>query len=404
MGICMVKKLSIKDVELEGKRALIRVDFNVPLDNNGAIFDDTKILASLQTIQYVLSSGGSCILMSHFGRPTQKSKEFSLAPCAERLSKLLHRKVTMAPDCIGTEVEKLTKNIQPGDVIMLENVRFYPAEEKPDLDPDFAKTLASYADIFINDAFGSAHRAHSSTATVAKYFPGNAVSGFLIEREMEFLGEALLKPKRPFFAIIGGVKVSTKLGILKSLLQKVDALFIGGAMAYTFLKALDKNVGNSIVEAAMIPKAKELIQFALEKNIPLYFPEDTVITNSLAADAVIEVVQVDIGIPESFQGVDIGPKTIETWTQKLKEAKTILWNGPVGIFENPKFSKGTFSLANTLSQLQGVVTIVGGGDSVAAIQQAGCSSKISHISTGGGASLEYIEKGTLPGIEALSNS
>ena len=397
-----MRTLSIKDLDLESKKVLIRVDFNVPFDSTGAISDDTRIVAALPTIQYVLNAGGSCILMSHLGRPKGKDTQYTLAPCAERLSKLLHRNVLMAPDCIGQEVTHLCADLQPGQVILLENVRFYEAEEKPELDPSFAQQLAQLADIYINDAFGSAHRSHSSTATIAHYFPEQAASGFLMEKEIEFLGMSLKDPKRPFQAIIGGSKVSTKIDVLESLMKKCDAIFIGGAMAYTFFKAQGISVGHSLVEESMVQQAKDLLAIAQDKNVALFLPEDSVCTTALTPDAVIKTVTAQEGIPPEFQGVDIGEKTLTTWKEEFKKAKTILWNGPVGIFEDPRFAKGTFAIANALADLRGVTTIIGGGDSALAVQQAGCASKITHISTGGGASLEYIELGTLPGVEALT--
>jgi len=402
-----MRTLSVKDLDLESKKALIRVDFNVPFDKTGAISDDTRIVASLPTIQYVLNAGGSCILMSHLGRPKgqnrKENQKYTLAPCAERLSKLLHRNVIMAPDCIGQQVEEMCASLKPGQVVLLENVRFHEAEEKPELDPSFAKQLAKLADVYINDAFGSAHRAHSSTTTVAQYFPEKAASGFLMEKEIEFLGMSLKNPKRPFQAIIGGAKVSTKIGVIEALMQKADALFIGGAMGYTFLKAQGISIGHSLSEDNMVQKAKEIIASAKAKNITFFLPEDTVCTTTLEPNAIIKTVVTQNGIPPEFQGVDIGEKTISRWTEEFKKAKTILWNGPVGIFEDSRFAHGTMALANALADLRGVTTIIGGGDSACAVQQAGCASRISHISTGGGASLEYIEFGTLPGVDVLSH-
>jgi phosphoglycerate kinase len=400
-GYSMPRKLSISDLQLDGKRVLIRVDFNVPLDKHGAITDDTRIVSSLPTIRYVLDHGGKAILMSHFGRPKGKQAEFSLAPCAKRLSELLGKKVVMAPDCIGVAAESLAQKMRPGDVLLLENVRFYPAEEKPELDPNFAKKLASLGDYYINDAFGSAHRAHSSTTTVASYFPDKAATGFLMEKEITFLGGALLEPKRPFYAIIGGAKISTKIGVLKSLLQKVDALFLGGGMAYTFFKAQGISIGKSICEESMLTVAQEILAEAKRKNVQLFLPVDIVAATAFENDAPSQTFDVATGIPDEYQGVDIGEKTIAKWTEELKKGKTIFWNGPVGVFEFKAFAKGTDSIAKTLAQLTDATTIVGGGDSIAALQANGCADKITHISTGGGASLEYIEQGKLPGIEAL---
>ena len=397
-----MRTLSIKDLDFEGKKALIRVDFNVPLDVNGNITDDTRIVASLPTIQYVLHAGGSCILMSHLGRPKGKEQKFSLAPCAAHLSKLLHKKVTMAPDCIGPDVENICRSMQPGDVVLLENVRFHEAEEKPESDPSFAEQLSRLADVYINDAFGSAHRAHSSTTAVARFFPEKAAMGFLMEKEVEFLGMTFNHPSRPFHAIIGGAKVSTKIGVIESLMQKVDALFIGGAMAYTFLKAQGISVGHSLCEDAMVEKAKKIIESAKSKNITFFLPTDAVCTTSLEKEASVRTFMTKEGIPPEFQGVDIGDKTITRWSEEISKAKTIFWNGPVGVFEDSRFAKGTFAIAHALASLQGATTIIGGGDSAYAVQLAGCANKITHISTGGGASLEYIEFGTLPGVVALS--
>jgi len=399
----MTEKLSIQDVDVKNKRVLIRVDFNVPMDKSGTITDDTRIRASLPTIQYVLDHGGICILMSHLGRPKGKSKEFSLAPCAKRLSELLKKPVQMAPDCIGPDVKKMVDALNPGDILLLENVRFYDAEEQPEKDPKFAKELSTLADIYVNDAFGSAHRAHSSVATIAKYFPKASVSGFLLQKEIEFLGNAFQSPKRPFYAIIGGAKISTKIGILGSLLQKVDALFIGGAMAFTFFKASGLSIGNSPVEDSMLDSAKTIMNQCALKGVPLYLPSDVVIADKFANDAKRKVISAKEGIPEGFEGMDVGPETIESWTNLLQNGKTIFWNGPVGVFEFSNFAKGTQKLAESLGSLKNAIVIVGGGDSIAAIQQVNLSDNFAHLSTGGGASLEYIEKGTLPGIEVLTD-
>lgn len=391
--------LSIDDLDLRGKRVLIRVDFNVPIDADGHILDDTRIRASLPTIQKVIQSKGIAILISHLGRPKGKMAEYSLKPCAKRLSELLHQDVLMAPDTIGEDVKALISSMKPGDVCLLENVRFYPAEEHPELDPSFAKKLAELGDIYINDAFGSAHRAHSSTTLIASSFPGKKAPGYLLEKELLFLGKTFLKPEHPFYAIIGGAKVSTKIAVLQSLLSKVDALFIGGAMAYTFFKAQGKTIGDSKFEEEMVPIAKALLDTCREKNIPLYLPVDTVVTTHFDNQSPFKTVEGNI--PDGYQGMDIGKKTIADWEKKLKGAKTIFWNGPVGVFEFSHFAKGTLSIAKTVASLKDVTTIAGGGETVAAIQQANLSGFFSHISTGGGATLEYIEHGTLPGVDAL---
>lgn len=397
-----MKKLSIKDLDLKDKRVLVRVDFNVPLSEEGKITDDTRIRAALPTIEYILNQGGSVILMSHLGRPEGKpDPKFSLAPCAHHLESLLKRPVPLATDCIGPEVETRARALRPGQLLMLENLRFYPAEEKPASDPSFAKKLASLGDIYINDAFGTAHRAHSSTATIAQYFPGKAAAGFLLMKEIEFLGSAFSNPKHPFYALIGGAKVSSKMGVLSSLLSKVDALFIGGGMAYTFLKSQGVSIGDSICEDDLIEKAREFSELAKSKNIPIYLPEDLVIADAFDASAKRQVVTLAQGIPTGWQGMDIGPKTLANWKQKLGQAAMIFWNGPVGVFELEPFAVGTQELAKALAALK-AITIVGGGDSVAAINEFNLADQFSHISTGGGAALEYIEFGKLPGIEALS--
>jgi phosphoglycerate kinase len=391
----------MSDLDFKGRRALIRVDFNVPLDKSGAITDDTRIQSALPTIQYVLDHGGAVILMSHFGRPKGKAPEFSLAPCAKRLSELLKKPVTMAPDCIGREVEALAAKMKPGDVMLLENVRFYPAEEKPEKDPDFAKNLARLGDLYIDDAFGSAHRAHSSVVGVAKYFPGKAVPGFLMEKEIQFLGHALASPKRPFYAIIGGAKISTKIGVLGALIQKTDGIFIGGGMAFTFFKALGIPIGSSICEEEMVETAKKLIADCKEKKIPLFLPLDVVAATSFEATANFDTFNMSKGIPDGYQGMDIGEKTQNAWEKSLHDGRTILWNGPVGVYEFPNFAAGTNKIAKALAGMKEAVTIAGGGETVAAINGLGLGAFFSHISTGGGASLEYIEKGSLPGIDAL---
>lgn len=390
---------TLSDLDLANKRVLVRVDFNVPLDANGKITDDSRIVASIPTIKHIIANQGKVILVSHLGRPKGITPEFSLAPCAKRLSQLLHQPVVMAPDCIGTKVEELSKTMKPGDVLLLENVRFYAAEEKPEKDPSFAEKLASIADIYVNDAFGTAHRAHSSTTTIAKFFPAKCASGFLLSKEIAFLGSALKEPKRPFMAVIGGSKVSTKIGILQALCNKVDVLLIGGAMAYTFFKAQGIEIGDSLVEDDMLDIARQI----LRTNCKIYLPKDIVAATQFSVDAPYKTFDLPSGIPTGYQGMDIGEKTLKEWSDILKQAKTVLWNGPVGVFEMSHFAKGTFGLAKVMAELPDTTTIVGGGDSVAAIQEAKLADKFTHVSTGGGASLEYVEFGTLPGIEALTN-
>ena len=390
-------KLTIQDLPLKGKKVLIRVDFNVPLSKDGAISDDTRIRESLPTIQYALDQGAAVILMSHLGRPKAKRDPiYSLGIVAKRLSQLLSAPVFFAPDCVGKDVEKMAQELKGGQVLLLENLRFYPAEEDPSTDPNFAKQLSTLADFYVNDAFGTAHRAHSSTATIAQYFPGKSALGLLMQKELSFFEPLLQNPKHPFYAIIGGAKVSSKIGILKALSSKVDTFFIGGGMAFTFFKAQGIEIGDSIVEEKFLTEAKSL----LKPN--LHLPLDIVIADAVRSDATFKTIDIQDGIPQGWQGVDIGPKTIEAWSKKLQPAATIFWNGPLGVFELPPFARGTQEIAKTIAGLK-ATTIVGGGDSVAAINGLGLSKNYSHLSTGGGASLEFLELGHLPGIDALSN-
>jgi phosphoglycerate kinase len=398
---CM-NKLTLKDLSLKGKKVLMRVDFNVPLNKDGTVADDTRIRESLPSIQYVLDQGGSVILMSHLGRPKGKESQFSLRPCAQKLEELLKRPVQFAPDCIGTEAENQARHLKNGEVLLLENLRFYPAEEKPESDPSFAKKLAQLGDVYVNDAFGTAHRAHSSTAIIAQYFPHLSAMGFLIEKEVTALTELLLHPKRPFYAIIGGAKVSSKIGVLQALLDQVDGLFIGGGMAFTFLKAQGVDVGDSIHEDDQLATAKKLLDACHAKKVPLWLPEDVVIADAFTNEANRKTIRIAEGIPNGWQGMDVGPKTLESWKLALQSAATVFWNGPIGVFEFSHFAHGTETLAKTLARLH-AVTVVGGGDSVAAINQLGLASQFTHVSTGGGASLEFLEQGHLPGIDALSN-
>ena len=395
-----MSKLTLKDIDLKGKKVLMRVDFNVPLKENGEILDDTRIKAALPSIEYILSQNASLILMSHLGRPKgKKDPKLSLLPVSIKLSELLNRKVKMEKDSVGKDIETDAKNLKPGQVILLENLRFYEAEEKPEKDPSFAKSLSQLGDLFINDAFGTAHRKHSSTYTITKYFPKNSVAGFLMEKEIKYLGEILENPKRPFFAIIGGKKISTKIGVIKNLLKKVDGIFIGGAMSFTFLKAMGKKIGKSIYEEGFVETAKNLLEKKSEK---IYLPTDIVIADNLSNDAKTRIIPYGDDIIDNYEGVGIGPKTIQTWQEILLKGKTILWNGPLGVFEFPNFAKGTIAIAKILSDVN-ATKIIGGGDSVAAITLAHLENKFTHLSTGGGASLEYLEYGTLPGIEALTN-
>lgn len=382
----------------------MRVDFNVPMNPDGTIADDTRIKESLHSIRYVLEHGGSVILMSHLGRPKgKKDPKLSLEPCAKRLSEYLHFPVPLAPDCIGPKVEKMAAELPTGRVLLLENLRFHAGEENPDSDPDFVKKLAKLGDVYVNDAFGTAHRAHASTALIADYFPKESAAGFLMEREIAHLSLLVQNPKRPFFVIIGGAKVSSKMGVLKSLLSKVDKIFIGGAMAYTFLKAQGRDIGNSMHEDDLLDSAKQFLKEAKSKNVSILLPLDHVIADRFQEIAEVKIVLTEQGIPDGWQGMDIGPKTIELWRVELTKGETIFWNGPLGVFEFPQFARGTQEIAKLLAHLK-ATTIVGGGDSVSAINSLNLAENFSHISTGGGASLEFLEFGHLPGIDALTDA
>lgn len=393
-----MNKKTVMDFDVAEKRVFVRVDFNVPLDENRNITDDTRIRASLPTINYLCENGAKVILASHLGRPKGKpSDEFRLDPMAKRLGELLGKPVIKADDCIGPEVQCLVDNMKPSDVLLLENVRFYAEEEKNDA--EFARKLASLADIYINDAFGTAHRAHASTAGIAAYLPAGA--GFLIQKELEIMGKALEDPKRPFIAILGGAKVSDKIGVIENLMSKVDVLIIGGGMAYTFLKALGDEVGKSLLDAERVELAASLIQRAKDQSVEFLLPVDIVIADAFAPDANTRVVDI-AGIPADWQGLDIGPKTRELFAQKIKSAATVIWNGPMGVFEMETFAEGTRAIAKALSECN-AITIIGGGDSAAAVEQMGFADKMTHVSTGGGASLEFMEGKELPGIAVLQD-
>jgi phosphoglycerate kinase len=396
-----IHKLTVEDLNPAGKRVLVRVDFNVPLDANLKITDDTRIRESLKTIQYLSDKGAKVILASHLGRPKGVDEKLRLKPVADRLSELLKKPVKALADCVGPEVEKETAAMKNGDIALLENVRFHAEEEKND--PAFAKKLAALADIYVNDAFGTAHRAHASTEGVTK-FVSQSAAGFLMMKEIQYLGGALSNPHRPFVAIVGGSKVSSKIDVIKSLMKVVDVLIIGGGMAYTFLKARKMEIGNSIVENDKIDLAKQLMSQSIDTDVPLLLPIDHVIADKYDAKANIKIVPRG-GITAGWEGLDVGPLTIEKYATFIRSAKTIFWNGPVGVFEMEPFAKGTLAIAKLLAEAseRGAITIVGGGDSVAAVTQMGLASKMSHISTGGGASLEFMEGKQLPGIVALSD-
>ncbi len=394
-------KKTIRDIDLAGKRVLVRVDFNVPLDSQQHITDDTRIRAALPTIRYLLDQGAAVILMSHLGRPDGKVVDtLRLAPVAQRLSELLGRPVEMAAESVGPAVEAQARALQPGQVLLLENLRFHKEEEKND--PGFARQLAALGEVYVNDAFGTAHRAHASTEGVTRYLPGAA--GFLMEKEINFLGSALEHPRRPFAAIIGGAKVSDKIAVLERLISMVDTLLIGGGMANTFLKAEGFEIGDSLFEASKLDIARDLIAKARQRGIQFLLPVDVVVADRFAADATYKVVSHD-NVPESWRILDIGPKTIEAFREALADAQTIVWNGTLGVAEMPAFAKGTNALIEILAERTraGATTIIGGGDSAAAVEEAGASEKMTHVSTGGGASLEFLEGRTLPGVAALQD-
>jgi len=386
---------TIEDFDLKGKRVLVRVDFNVPI-KDGKVSDDTRIRAALPTIKYILENGGKAILMSHLGRPKGERKdELKMDPVAERLSELLGKPVKKLDDCIGEEVETAVNGMQEGEVILLENVRFYKEEEAND--PEFAKALAKLGDVYINDAFGSAHRAHASTEGVAHYLPAGA--GFLMMKEIEYLSKVLESPQKPYVAILGGAKVSDKIKVIENLLEKVDKILIGGAMAYTFLKAQGYSIGNSRVEEDKIDFAKQMLEEADKKGVAVLLPEDHVVGRQLSEDTEVEIIQ-DINIPDGWMGLDIGPKTVEAFKAAIADAKTVLWNGPVGAFECEPFAKGTRELAEYIAGLP-TTSVAGGGDTAAALKKFGLAEKFSHVSTGGGASLEFLEGKELPGVAVL---
>ncbi len=392
-------KKTVRDLDVSGKKVLVRCDFNVPLDENKNITDKTRIIAALPTIKYLLERNAKVILCSHLGRPKGEfNMEYSLAPVAKELSNQLGFEVKLASDVTGDSAKSLAENLKEGEAILLENVRFDAREEKNE--DSLSEELASLAEIYVNDAFGTCHRAHSSTAGVAKYLP--SACGFLIEKELKNLGDALNNPQRPFVAILGGKKVSDKIGVIDNLLEKVDTLLIGGGMAYTFLKAMRYNIGNSICEEDKLELALSLIEKAKQKNVKMILPVDNKIGKELSEDCESKVVK-STEIPDGWQGLDIGPETIKLYENELRNAKTVLWNGPIGVFEFEQFAVGTKEIVKFLANLDDCTTIIGGGDSAAAVTKAGLSDKMTHISTGGGASLEFIEGKTLPGIDCIEN-
>ena len=400
-------KLSIQDLNLDGEQVFMRVDFNVPLNEDGRVSDDTRIRETLPTIEYALRKGARLILASHLGRPKGKpNPKMSLKPVAERLRILLDQKlgrscnVGFAPDCVGLAAEEMANKLEKGQTLLLENLRFHAEEEAND--EKFSRQLAALADIYVNDAFGTAHRAHASTVGITK-FVDKAAAGLLMQKELEYLGKVTSNPEKPFLAIIGGAKVSDKIDVLRNLMSKVDALLIGGAMAYTFLKSQGQQVGKSLVEEDKLDLAKELLEQAKNKNIRFVLPVDHVIADKIDASAKTRVVKSDDGIPADQMGLDIGPETIAVFSKEIASAKTILWNGPMGVFEVAPFANGTMKIAQAVAANRNALSIVGGGDSVAAVQQSGMADKITHISTGGGASLEFLEGKKLPGVEALTD-
>lgn len=391
-----MNKKSIEDIDVSGKKVLVRCDFNVPQDEDGNITDDRRIVSALPTIKYLLEHNAKVILCSHLGRPKGEfNMKYSLAPVAKRLEKLLNKKVPLAKDVIGEDAHRLAKELGEGDVMLLENVRFHKEEEANDM--GFSKELAELADVYVNDAFGTSHRAHSSTQGVAKYLP--AVCGFLIQKEIEVMGKALNNPTRPFVAILGGKKVSDKISVINNLINKVDSLLIGGGMAYTFFKAKGYEIGNSICEDDKVELAKELMEKAEHSGVKLLLPVDNVVADEFSNDANRKIVSSD-EIPEDYQGMDIGPETVKLFENELASAKTVVWNGPMGVFEFDNFAVGTNEIARILGGLD-ATTIIGGGDSAAAIEKGGFADKMTHISTGGGASLEFLEGKELPGIACL---
>jgi phosphoglycerate kinase len=398
-----MKKLSIDKIDLKNKKVLVRVDFNVPLDDNLNITDDIRITSALPTIRKIINDGGKVILMSHLGRPKgQPSPKYSLKPAAIRLGELLDMDVKFASDCVGQEVKSIVGGMKPGEVLLLENLRFHEGETKND--PEFAKQLAELGDVYVNDAFGAAHRAHASTEGITKYFDVCA-AGYLMQKELEYLSKVLSNPEKPFTAILGGAKISGKIEVIENLLPKVDVLIIGGGMAYTFLKAKGYEIGKSIVEEEKIELAKSILEKTSGQKVKFLLPLDVVIADEFSNDSNSEVVEVN-EIPNDKMGLDIGPLSADEFTNEIVASKTVIWNGPMGVFEFDNFAKGTLAVASALAEAteNGATTVVGGGDSAAAIKKAGLEDRVSHVSTGGGASLEFLEGKTLPGVAALTDA
>ncbi len=396
----MLNKMTLEDIEVQGKRVLVRCDFNVPMDDEGNITDDRRIVSSLPTIKYLIENGAKVILMSHLGRPKgEANPKYSLAPVAKKLSELLNKDVIFAKDdkVVSDNVKEIVANMKEGDVVLLENTRFRKEEEKNE--ESFAKELASLGDLYINDAFGTSHRAHASNVGVSNWLP--SAVGYLVEKEISIMGKALENPERPFVAILGGAKVSDKIGVIKNLLNKVDTILIGGGMAYTFLKAQGYEIGKSILEEDKLDLANELLKEAEKRGVKLLLPVDVVVAKEFKNDTEFKTVSVE-NIPADMMGMDIGEETIKLFTEEIKKAKTIVWNGPMGVFEMENFKKGTYAIARAMAESD-AITIVGGGDSAAAVEKAGFAEKMTHISTGGGASLEFLEGKELPGIAAISD-
>ncbi|WP_213318790.1 phosphoglycerate kinase [Chlamydiifrater volucris] len=398
--------LSVRDLSPEGKRVIVRVDFNVPL-RDGKILDDTRIKAALPTIRYLLQKKAAVIIMSHLGRPKGNGFEtaYSLRPVAKRLSDFLGFPVPLASDCVGDEVAAAVAELPSERVLLLENLRFHDGEKHPEKHPEFAANIASYGDFYVNDAFGTSHRKHASVYVVPQFFPNRSAAGFLVEKELEFLGQNLIQnPKKPFSALLGGAKVSSKIGVIESLLDKVDNLLLAGGMGYTFLKALGKNIGGSLCEESGTPMAEMILRKAQDKGVKVFLPIDAVVAKEASAEAAVETMIIDEGIPSHLEGLDIGPKTLQLFMDVFSKSATIFWNGPVGVYEVSPFDKGSLEIARYMASLQDVVSVIGGGDAGAVAHLAGVSDRVSLVSTGGGASLEFIEHGMLPGLEVLSHT